>query len=214
MKNIQLSLIILLLAASTSAQQDNTIVLSKPNLERGIPVMKALSQRASAREFGTKQISVSDLSDLLWAANGINRPEEGRRTAATALNAQDIDIYLALESGIYLYEPVKHILNLVAEGDHRKTIAGSQQNFANAPLFVLLVSDISKFRMGEEAQKLEWAAIDAGIVSQNIMLFCASEEMLSRPRSWMEKDKLRKILNLTETQHLMLNIPVSYAIEP
>lgn len=214
MKNTYVTLIVLLIVNSVFAQPSNTIALSTPNLERGLPVMKALSQRASAREFGTTEINLNDLSDLLWAANGINRHEEGKRTAASALNAQDIDIYVALSYGIYLYDPAKLNLNLVAEGDHRKIIAGSQQNFANAPLFLLLVSDISRFRRGEEAQKLEWAALDAGIVSQNVMLFCASEGMLSRPRAWMEKDELRKILKLNDSQYLMLNIPVSYGIEP
>ena len=176
--------------------------------------MKALSQRASAQEFKSAEITLRDLSDLLWAANGINRPEDGKRTAASALNAQDIDVYVALKSGVYIYDPVKLTLVLAAEGDHRRIVAGSQENFANAPLFLLLVSDVSRFKRGEGAQRLELAAIDAGIVAQNIMLFCASEGMLSRPRVWMEKNKLREILQLKDTQYLMLNIPVSYQKEP
>ncbi len=213
MKNLALFITAMLLVSAGASQSPTTIILSKPNLERGLPVMKALSQRASAREFGSTEIELRDLSDLLWAANGINRPEEGKRTAASALNAQDIDVYVVLKSGIYFYDPAKLLLALVADGDHRQTVAGRQENFANTPLFLLLVSDISRFRRGEDVQKREWAAIDAGIVAQNIMLFCASESMLARPRSWMERDTLTTILQLKDTQYLILNIPVSYQIK-
>lgn len=210
MKHLILTLAIMFSLNSLFAQQKSTIVLNKPDPERGLPLMKALSLRASAHEFGTKEVSISDLSDLLWAANGINRPEENKRTAASALNAQDIDIYVVIKEGIYFYDPVKNILQQAAKGDHRREIASSQENFAAVPLFLLLVSDLSRFSRGDDAKLLEMANIDAGIVAQNIMLFCASEGLLARPRAWMEKDKLREILQLKDKQHPILNIAISY----
>ena len=83
------------------AQSEETIVLNPPDTNRGLPVMKALSLRASEREFDTTSINLQDLSDLLWASNGVNRPEIGKRTAPSAQNAQDIDIYVFMKSGIY-----------------------------------------------------------------------------------------------------------------
>ena len=172
--------------------------------------MKALSLRASAKEFDTTKINLQDLSDLLWASNGVNRPELGKRTAPSAVNAQDIDVYVCMEQGIYLYNAKKHILDLIIDGDYRKLIAGRQDNFAKAPIFFLLVSDISRFSFGKDSLKLIWAAEDAGIVSQNISLFCASVGLATRPRVTMDYNKLREVLKLKESQYLILNNPVSY----
>jgi len=178
-----LSLCIVLSAVVANAQKtDNVIVLNAPDINRGEPVMKALSQRASARVFTSTQLKLQDLSDLLWAANGINRPDEKKRTAASAVNAQDIDVYTFMQSGTYLYDASAHQLVLVAEGDNR-SIFSRNENETLPALICLLVSDISRFRMGDDAQKREMAAMDAGIVSQNIAVFCASVGLLTRPRA-------------------------------
>ncbi len=197
-----------LLANSLLAQSH--IILNPPSLERGLPVMKALSLRTSEREFDTTSLRLQDLSDLVWAANGINRPESGKRTAPSAINAQDIDVYVFLKQGAYLYDPNKHSLDLVVSGDYRELVAGSQHDVSKAPVICLLVSDISRFARGDESKKMIWAAEDAGIVSQNISLFCASVGLVSVPRATMEQQKLRELLKLKNSQQLMLNNPVSY----
>ena len=140
------------------AQNTKTIVLNPPNMTRGLPVMKALSLRASANEYDTTRISLQDLSDLLWASNGINRPDVGKRTAPSAINAQDIDVYVCMASGTYLYDAKKHALDLMIIGDYRKLVAGRQENVAKAPVICLLVSDISRFKFGADSIKLVWAA--------------------------------------------------------
>lgn len=191
----------------------NIITLNPPDLTRGLPVMKALSLRASEREFDTTSLSLQDLSDLLWAANGVNRPESGKRTAPSAINAQDIDIYVCMKSGVYLYNANNHLLNLVVPGDYRKLVAGSQEDVLKAPVICLLVSDISRFSRGDETKKLVWAAEDAGIVSQNISIFCASVGLATVPRATMDFPKLKEVLKLKDSQYLMLNNPVSYKKE-
>ncbi len=198
------------LASNLFAQGTKTIVLKPPDTTRGLPFMKALSERASQSEFDSADLSLQDLSDLLWAANGINRPDASKRTAPSAQNAQDIDIYALLKSGAYLYDAKKHLLEQVADNDCRKLAAGRQENVAKAPVICLLVSDISRFRRGEDSLKLIWAAEDAGIVSQNISIFCASIGLATRPRASMDQAKLREVLRLKDSQHLMLNSPVSY----
>lgn len=206
------SLILLCIVAFTTplfAQLSKNIELPKPNLERGVSLMKALSLRQSAKKFDAEKINVNDLSDLLWAANGINRPESGKRTAPSALNAQDIDIYVFNEDGAYLYDAQAHTLNLIVSDDKRSFFSRNPLDSKPSTVF-LLVSDISRFKFGKEEQRLEWAAMDAGIVSQNILLFCASEDLLCRPRAGMKKDKISELLNLSDSQYPMLNVPVSY----
>jgi SagB-type dehydrogenase family enzyme len=198
------------LAGAVSGQVNKTIALNPPDTTRGLPVMKALSIRASEREFDTTSLKIQDLSDLLWAANGINRTASGKRTAPSAQNAQDIDVYVFIKSGAYLYDAGKLILQIIFDGDNRKLFAGKDANAPSPSVICLLVSDVSRFKFGQDSLKLVWAAEDAGIVSQNISLFCASVGLSTRPRAGMDQKQLRAILKLKDTQHLMLNHPVSY----
>jgi len=210
MKKIIFSLLLSLLAGSIFSQVAKVITLNKPDTSRGLPVMKALASRASASEWDTTSLNLQDLSDLLWAANGVNRPALGKRTAPSARNSKDIDVYVFMKSGAYLYDADKHLLNLVSAGDNRLLCAG-QQTFNNVPpVFCLLVSDVSRFTTGTDSMKLVLAAEDAGIVSQNISVFCAGVGLSTRPRATMDQAKLRALLNLKKTQYLLLNNPVSY----
>lgn len=210
MNQFIISICLLTLFFELSAQNHNTIQLNPPDKNRGVSVMQALAQRASATDFDTTDISIKDLSDLLWAANGINRIDQSRRTASSAMNSQDIDVFIANKHAVYLYNHIKHSLEKQIDGDYRKQIAGRQEHFAKAPLMILLISDLSRFSRGEQSQKLNWAAIDAGMVAQNILLFCSSEGLAARPRVTMERDQLIEILQLNEFQEIILNIPISY----
>ncbi len=210
MKKIILFASIAIALNTLNAQDSKTINLKPPDLTRGLPVMTALSVRASATGFDTTGLSLQDMSDLLWAANGINRPESGKRTAPSARNSQDVDVYVVMKSGAYLYNAKNHCLDFVAGGDHRALVAGRQENFAIAPLFCAMVSDFSRFSGGDDSLKMIWAAYDAGIVSQNISLFCASVGLDTRVRASMDQEKLREILRLKDSQRLMLNNPVGY----
>jgi nitroreductase len=190
---------------SVLAQELSSIKLNNPNTKRGLPVMEALSQRASVKEWSEKKLNLQDLSDLLWASNGINRPDESKRTAASALNAQDVDVYVVMEEGSYLYDAKMQELTAVAKGDFREA-AGK----TTAPVVIVLVSDISRFKSGEVASKLNWAALDIGIVSQNIALFCAGTGLKTRPRVSMDVAKIKSVLKLSDSQYPMLNHPVGY----
>jgi len=211
MKQIITLFLSTILGGSLFAQSTKTIILNPPDTNKGLPVMKALSLRASAREFDTTELKLRDLSNLLWAANGVNRPEIGKRTAPSAQNAQDVDIYVFMKSGVYLYNANKHTSELVSEGDHRNLFSGRQENAPLPPVICLLVSDIARFKSGEDALRLVWGAMDAGIVTQNISVFCAAFGLATRPRAGgMNQPKLREILRLKDSQLLMLNHPVSY----
>ena len=189
------------------------IRLNEPDMDRGLTIMKAFEKRASATSFSPVELSLHDLSDLLWATNGINRPESGKRTAPTAVNAQDIDVYVLMKSGAYLYDAKTHSLKGVAPGDNRKLVSDRQTTFANAPVMLVLVSDISRFRGDDNERKLSWAAMDAGIVLQNVSLFCAGAGLVTRPRASMDIEGLKKLLSLSVTQYPVLNNPVGYPNE-
>ena len=212
MKKYMLSIAAILPSLFLVAQELTTIQLNPPGLNHGLTVLKALSVRASAREFSDRKLSLQDLSDLLWAANGINRPESGGRTAPSSHNSQDIDLYVFLPEGVFLYDAKSQLLAPLLAGDHRK-LSGTQDYVGTAPVSLLLVSDIARFTTGDEAGKLTSAAFDAGIVSQNISVFCASAGLATVPRASVDVAKVKSLLNLKASQYIMLNHPVGYPKE-
>ena len=209
MRKVQLLLACLVFSVAAFAA-DKVIKLPKPNLNRTGTVMKALSERHSTREFASKALNLSDLSDLLWAANGINRSDSGKRTAPSALNKQDVDVYVILPEGSYLYDAKNHQLTLVAEGDYRDAVAGGQDFVKAAPLSLVLVSDVSRFGDAQKTQNQVVGALDVGIVSQNISLFCSAAKLATVPRGSMDATQLKKVLKLKDAQIPMLNHPVGY----
>ncbi len=167
--------------------------------------MQAFAQRESLREYSEKALSLQDLSDLLWAANGINRAETGKLTAPTAQNKQEITLYVFTEKGAYLYDARKNELQPVAEGDFRADLAGRQEFAAKAPVNLVIVGDFSVF-----PKERNWAMTDAGYVSQNIYLFCAGNNMATVARGTMDVEKIGQVLKLKPGQQAILNHPVGY----
>lgn len=209
MRKVQLLLACLVFSVAAFAA-DKVIKLAKPNLNRTGTVMKALSERHSTREFASKALNLSDLSDLLWAANGINRSDSGKRTAPSALNKQDVDVYVVLPEGSYLYDAKNHQLNLIAEGDYRGAVAGGQAFVISAPVSLVLVSDLSRFGDTKNAHTQLMGAMDAGIVSQNISIFCSAARLATVPRASIDINQLKKVLKLKESQVPMMNHPIGY----
>lgn len=211
MKRQLITIITLLISITMQAQELKVIQLNAPNKTRGEAFMKVLNDRQSVRAYAQKDLAPQDLSDLLWAANGVNRPD-GKRTAPSALNRQDVDVYVVMKAGIYLYDAKGHTLQPVAAGDYRGAVAGNGQDFAKeAPVSLVLVSDLA--RLGDatnEGTKL-MGAVDVGIVCQNINLACTGLGLVTVPRASMDQDALRKALKLKDTQLLLMNNPVGYA---
>ena len=196
---------------SINAQDLQTIKLKTPNKTGGTSVLEAFSKRQSVREYSDKQLSEQDLSNLIWATIGINRTESGKRTAPTAMNKQEIDLYVFFPEGVYLYNAKEHSLVPVVKGDFYSLIAVKQDFVHKAPVILLLVADISKFDGDNNEQKMLFGALDAGIASQNISIFCAGTNMATVPRAWMDNDAIKKALNLKDTQYPMLNHPVGHS---
>ncbi len=209
MRKILLFFLCAMFVSNLSAQELKPIQLKKPDTKKGLPIMQTLEKRQSIREYADKKLSEQDLSDLLWAANGINRPESGKRTAPSAMNVQEVDVYVCLPDGAYLYDAKANMLKPVVKGDLRPMVAGPQAGIAKAPVCLVLVTDVAKYTKRGD-QVLTMATIDVGIVSQNISLFCAGTGLATVPRAYMEKDKLKEALKIKETQHILLNHPVGY----
>ena len=196
--------------AATEIPADSIIKLLEPDKTLDASLMQALTDRASQREFADKQLSLEDLSSLLWAANGVNR-EDGKRTAPSAVNAQDVDIYVSMASGAYLYDAKQSQLTRITTEDLRPAVCGKQP--MEAPVFLVMVADISRYPEGLASQRPlveSFAAMDAGYVSQNICLYCSAAKLATVPRASMDKEALTKSLNLKDTQIPLLNNPVGY----
>ena len=210
MKRIIIIFTVSLISTISMYSQDlQDIKLNNPDKSRGSAVMKALSDRESVREYDTKELSLQDLSDLLWAANGINRPD-GKRTAPSAMNRQEIDVYVVNKDGAYLYDAATNTLKGLTKGDFRKAVAASQDFAAKAPVSIVLVANLEKLGDPAAANTRITAGMDAGIVSQNINIFCAAVGLATVPRGTMNQDELKTILKLSDNQSLMLNNPVGF----
>ena len=164
------SLIALLLVpvGLINAQELKPVALPAPQTSGGKPLMQVLKERKSVRDFGPEPLSRQTISNLLWAAWGINR-EDGRRTAPSASNRQEIDVYVVMADGAYLYDAQANALKPMAPGDLRK-FAGTQPYVAGATLNLIYVADTAKLG-GDDAAKLAIANADTGFISQNVYLF-------------------------------------------
>jgi SagB-type dehydrogenase family enzyme len=199
----------LMTAASAHAELAGPIKLPAPQIEGGLPLMQALRSRRSSRNFARKKLPPQVVSNLLWAAFGVNRPGTGGRTAPSAHNWQEIDLYLALEEGIYVYYAKSHTLVPVGATDLRAQ-TGQQDFVGSAPLDLVFVANYARMGPGDEEQKAFYAACDTGFISQNIYLACASEGLATVVRGWLDRPPLQQALGLKGDQHVVLAQSVGY----
>jgi SagB-type dehydrogenase family enzyme len=198
----------LLAAAVLPGQAPQAVALPKPQTDGGKPLMQVLRERKSGREFSSEKLSPQLLSNLLWAAFGINRPDD-RRTAPSAMNRQEIEIYVSTADGLYLYEATDHRLRTVAAQDLRKA-TGTQAFVAQAPLNLVYVADYTKMGGGVDTDKLLYSGADTGFISQNVYLFCASEGLATVVRGSVDGVAFAKAANLRPEQKVVLAQTVGY----
>ncbi len=199
---------LLIPAALVTAQELKPIALPAPQTSGGKPLMQALKERQSTREYGPEKLSPQVLSNLLWAAWGVNRAD-GRRTAPSASNRQEIDVYVITADGAYVYDAKANALNLVVTGDIRKS-AGTQEFIVQAPLNLVYVADFSKMGGSDESSKNATSNADTGFIAQNVYLFCASEGLGVVVRGSAPRAELAKALKLRPDQRVTLAQTVGY----
>lgn len=180
-----------------------SIRLPAPIMVGGMPLMQALAARQSQREFQVAVLPHQSLSDLLWAAGGVNRAELGGRTAPSAMNAQEVEVYAALATGLYRYEPTAHVLHLVAAADVRR-VTGYQDFVDTAPLDLVYVADHGRMKMIPASHRESYASIAAGAMAQNVYLYCASAGLATVMRAWFDRAALGQSMGLDADQQILL----------
>jgi nitroreductase len=199
-------------AASHPAGQDlQAIKLPPPQTDGGKPLMQVLEARHTTREFDTAKLSPQVLSNLLWAGFGANRAD-GRRTAPSAMNWQEMDLYVFLREGTFVYEARENLLKPVAPADLRGA-TGSQPFVATAPLTVVYVADLAKTSRATPEQRDSWSAAHAGFIAQNVYLFCASEGLNVVVRGLIDKAALGQKLQLRPDQRIWLAQTIGYPLK-
>ena len=211
MKNILTIACAALLMAATSCKAQDNVQLPDPLMDNQVTLIQALQNRHSTREYTDKAIPDNVLSTVLWAACGINRPGEGKITAPSAINAQDILVYVLSQDGTYLYQPKDNSLQKVSSKDLRTAVAGRQSFAASAPVSLLLVSNHNKFpQQSSYDAKVRMGVVDAGYVSENICLACSALGLNTVPRMTMDSETLKKELGLDDNYDLVLNSQIGY----
>ena len=191
------------------AQELKPVKLPAPKTEGGKPLMQALKERKSMREFSSQEFTLQVLSDLLWAADGINRPESAHRTAPSAMNMQEIDIYVAKVDGLYLYDAKVNSLIPVVLGDIR-ALTGKQPFVKDAPINLIYVADLAKMGRLSAVDADFYAAADTGFISENVYLYCASAGLTTVVRGSIDKPALAKAMKLGADKKIIFAQTVGY----
>lgn len=192
--------------ATTAAQP--AVELPAPRKIGGMPLMEALAKRATSREFDTRDLPLEHLSNVLWAGFGVNRPD-GKRTAPSSMNKQEMQIYVLAKAGAYLYDAANHRLSVVIAEDVR-ALGGRQDFVRDAPVTLVFVADLAQMADAPLAVKQETAAIDTGFISQNVYLYCASEGLATGVRAWVDTEALGKRLGLRSDQRITAAQSIGY----
>lgn len=181
-----------------------TTQLPPPDKEGGLPLMQTLARRQSGRAFDPAPLEPQTLSNLLWAAGGVNRDKLGGRTTPSAMNSQEVMVYLALPEGLYCYDAPTHALHLISATDVRR-VTGYQDFVDNAPLDLVFVADFARMKLVPAAQRAAFASAAAGAMAQNVYLFCASAGLATVIRAWLDRDALAHAMGLNTDQQVLLS---------
>ncbi|MBZ5589233.1 MAG: nitroreductase family protein [Acidobacteriia bacterium] len=195
-------------AAASAVQLPPPIELPKPKLDNTTTLIQALKARKTGREFAPDALPLQTLSDLLWAAFGVNR-DDGRRTAPSAKNWQEIDIYVALPQGVYLFDGKAHALVGVVAGNLRAA-TGMQAFVKDAPASLVFVADLARMKDASAADRDLYSATDAAFISQNVYLYCAAAGLTTGVRGYVDRPALAKAFGLRGDQRIILAQSVGY----
>ena len=203
--------LVLAACAPARAEDETAIPLPRPQTDIGKPLMETLQLRHSSRAFSDKELSLQTLSNLLWAAFGVNRPD-GKRTAPSAMNRQEIDIYVCKANGVFLYDAQANTLKRTSTEDLRP-VTGEQPFVASAPVNLVYVADLAKMGKMKKDQKVFYSAADTGFIAQNVYLYCASEGLANVVRGWVDRPKLAQAMGLRSDQHVILAHTIGHPVE-
>ncbi len=191
-----------------AAQDETRFPLPAPQTDGGKPLMQALGLRATSRAFATDPLPPQTLSNLLWAAWGVNRPQEGKRTAPSPHNWQETEVVVVTARGAFVYDAVANALRRIVPEDLR-ALTGMQEFVKDAPVTLVFVADTARMK-GPASEMEKWAYADAAFISQNVSLYCASEGLATGVRAMIDRPSLAKALKLREAQIITLAQSVGF----
>lgn len=195
--------------SSLSLMAENSdIALPAADKTAGTGMMEAFAQRKSIRKFADRELSLQDMGNLLWASMGQNRPD-GRLTAPSCRNFQEIRLFVFDRKGVSEYLPATHSLRHVVDGDYRNLVAAGQDFVNDAPFSLVMIADMTKFGNVDE-RAIMMASVDAGIVSENISLACAGLGLATVPRATMKSAEIISLLGLADNHIAIMNNPVGF----
>jgi nitroreductase len=201
--------LILTMPSALTAQDLKPLPLPKPQTEGGRPLMQVLKDRKTVREYSPKPLTPQMMADLLWAAWGINRADSGRRTAPSSVNKQEIDLYVAINNGLFLYDAKGNSLIPVSAKDIR-ALTGMQPYAKESPISLIFVADFSRVTGSTDEEKGMNAWADTGFISQNVYLFCASEGLATGVRARIDRQALAKEMKLRPDQRITMAQSVGF----
>ncbi|MDE6346307.1 MAG: SagB/ThcOx family dehydrogenase [Muribaculaceae bacterium] len=188
--------------------ENSDIALPAADMTAGTEMMEAFAQRKSIRKFADRELSLQDMGNLLWAAMGQNR-QDGRLTAPSCRNFQEIRLFVFDRKGVSEYLPATHSLRHVVDGDYRNLVAAGQDFVNDAPFSLVMIADMTKFGNVDE-RAIMMASVDAGIVSENISLACAGLGLATVPRATMKSAEIISLLGLADNHIAIMNNPVGF----
>jgi nitroreductase len=200
-------------ATKSGRSHADVLVLPPAQQWGGKPLLEALKERRSTREFSPRALAIGVLSNLLWAAFGINRPDTRGRTAPSAHDWEEIDLYVALARGVYVYDAQYHLLRSRGTRDLR-ALTGLQPFAAEAPVDLVYVADLSRMVQASPEEQAQYAGPDAGFIAQNVYLFCASEGLATVVRGMIDRSALAAEMGLAPRQTIILAQSIGYPREP
>ena len=204
MKKTAITIFAALFATAIMAQD---IDLPSPRRTGGMPLMEALARRRSSREFDGRALPRQTLSDLLWAAWGYNRPD--KRTAPSSRDKQEIELYVAMQDGLYLYDAEDNRLLMVSDEDLR-AMTGTQPFVAKAPLNIIYVCRKQMITDKTPDELIAATYANTGFIAQNVYLFCASESLATVVRAMVDREKLAEAMHLPDHSMVTLVQSVGY----
>jgi nitroreductase len=208
--SVRFLVIAMFLCASFAVGQElKPLILPAPQTDGGKPLMQVLRDRHTTREFSSDKLPTQVLSNLLWAAFGINRPGEGKRTAPSAINWQETDVYVAMADGLYIYDAKGNKLDPVLAGDVRD-MTGMQPFVKDAPVNLIYVADLAKAGKVSAEYRDLFTAAGTGFIAENVYLFCASEGLAVVVRGMVDREALAKVMKLRPDQRITLAQTVGY----
>jgi len=206
---LRVGVLLMSVAGVVSGGPADGVVLPSPRTDGGMALMEALRTRHSTREFSTRVLPPQVLSDLLWAAAGVSRPESGKRTAPSARDWREIDVYVALADGAYRFDPVAHALQRVVARDIR-AVTGTQDFVPQVPVNLVYVANLDRMSGAAAEQQSFYAATDAGFIAQNVYLYCASAGLATVVRGSVDRQAVAAALGLGPRQQVILAQSVGY----